>query len=177
MQLQPVSDLQRAQHFDDYDLTANRAGTLSRRQRRYFLAMRLLEHTIGSLVLLFGGALVINALQLSVISLEWLVLLIGLILLATIGLWLFRARSALKLPVIAAQGLLTVQSPVVLGGAPFDEVAVGKIPFYVRPDVFDVLDVGAVYKVYYLPRDRRLGGNVLLSAEVIRAAPSDDDDD
>jgi hypothetical protein len=177
MQLQPVSDLQRTQRFDDFDLTANRAGSLSGRQRRNILWLRLLEHTIGALVVLLAVALIINLLQFTFSSVELFGVAIGVFLLLTVALWIYRTRSTLMSPVRSAEGILALQSPVVLGGAPFDEIAIGKVLFYVRPEVFDVLDEGAVYKVYYLERRQHLGGNVLLSAEVIKPAPLEDDYD
>ncbi len=176
MRLQPVSDLQRAQRFDDYDLTANRNGVLSSRQRWTILGIRLLEHLIGVLVVVLAAALIINTFQMDV-PIEWLGLTLGSLLLATLLLWGLRARAALISSVQSATGELSQRRPLLLGGAPFEEVAIGLVSFYVRPEVYDVLDEGAIYKVYYLERNPRLGGNVLLSAEVIRDAPSDDDYD
>src|SRR5690349_830298 len=104
-QMQPVSDLQRLQHFDDTDLAANRAGKLSARQRVQFILARLGEHLLGAIIVLFAVALVSNVLRLAP-NLELIGVMFAAVFLVTILLLAVRAYRALKTGVKAASGRL-----------------------------------------------------------------------
>jgi hypothetical protein len=172
--LKPVSDLQRVQHFDDYDLTANRAGVLSTRQRWRFVRARLAGHALGTLTTCFSLALVTNGLftasQLTIIGLTFaLVVTIGL------GSFVLSLRPVFQKDIPSVQGLLRKDFAIPLDSVPFEEIAIGPERFYVRYELYDMLDEGAVYHAYYLKRGHRLGSNLLLSVELIQAAPPEDD--
>src|SRR5437870_1039304 len=91
-QLRPVSDLQRVQRFDDYDLAANRTGALSPRQRGQMVRRWLAEHGLGSLIALLGFALLIDTLQVAP-SLEVILVMLVVIVAAMAVLLVIRARS------------------------------------------------------------------------------------
>jgi hypothetical protein len=165
-QLKPVSDLQRTQRFDDYDLLANRAGTLSSRQRWRFFGAQLAEHTLGMLTAVFIFALLVNMFQLAPV-LEVIGLVVAAALIAAALLFVIRVRAALKAGVQSVSGLLVKREVIPLDGLPLEEIAVGQTLFYVRPDVYDVLDEETVYRVYYLTRSLRTGGNLILSIEAV----------
>jgi hypothetical protein len=176
--LQPVSDLQRIQRFDDYDLAANRAGTLSARQRGRFIGARLAEHLLGALVAAFSAALitniVIDRLQVAP-TLEMIGAGLAAILVAALILFAVHIRRGLKSSVKSASGAAAKHEVVPLAGIALEEVSVGHTSFYVRPDVYDILDENTIYKAYYLERDPRVGGNLLLSVEVVGSVPPDDE--
>jgi hypothetical protein len=166
-QLKPVSDLQRTERFDDYDLVANRAGTLSSRQRWRFVGAQLAEHALGALTAVFIFALLVNMFRLAP-SLEVIGLVVAGVLIAAVILFVIRVRAALVAGVKSVSGLLAKHEVIPLDGLPLEEVAVGQTLFYVRPDVYDVLDEETVYRVYYLARSPRSGGNLILSIEGVR---------
>src|SRR5262245_875543 len=107
--MQPVNDLQRVQRFDDFDLTANRAGQWSKRQRLRYAAARLGEHLLGGLVLCLGLALIIRIFTLFGIVPE--LNLIGLggatILVVTLLSWGVRVYWALRKPIQAINGVVS----------------------------------------------------------------------
>ncbi len=162
--IQPVSDLQRAQRFDDYDLAANRAGQLSARQRWRYLAARLGEHLLGALIVLFCVALFVNWLGLAP-NLDLIGALFAVTILATLLLFAIRTYPTLKSGVKIINGPLQKHEIAPLGGLPLDEISVGSLRFFVRPAVWLVLDDSVPYKAYYLERSPRAGGPVLLSIE------------
>ena len=165
--MQPVSDLQRAQRFDDYDLVANRSGTFSARQRRRYIWTLLAEHALGALVIVFGFVLLINMLRLTPDPAT-----IGLVLLVVIlvmlALFVIRVRSGLARPIRSVSGPVSRFDSVLLDGVRLHEIIVGNTTFYVRPEVGQVLDEDLIYKLYYLERSPYAGGNLLLSAEAMR---------
>jgi hypothetical protein len=175
--LEPVSDLQRAQRFDDYDLTANRTGSLSARQRWRFVEARLGEYLLGGLVVAFAAALIVNividrlsvAPGLDVIGIGLAVILAGALLLAVIHI-----ARALRSPVKSASGPVEKHEAVPLAGVELEEITIGHTPFFVPWDLYDILDEDTIYKVYYLERGPRVGGNKLLSIEVIGHVPPEE---
>jgi hypothetical protein len=162
--IQPISDLQRVQRFDDYDLAANRAGELSTRQHWRYLAARLGEHLLGALIVLFFVALFVNWFGLAP-SLDLIGALIAVALLAALVLFALRTYPTIKNGVKAISGPLEKHEIAPLGGLPLDEISIGPTRFFVRPEVWMVLDDSAPYKAYYLERSARAGGCVLLSIE------------
>ena len=165
-QLQPVSDLQRVQRFDDYDLTANRAGGLSVRQRWRYLGMCLGEHLLGGLVVLFALALFINWLRFAP-SLDLIAVLFALIGIVALLIFGFNVYRSLRNGVKTTSGPLEKHEIAPLGGLPVDEISIGPTRFFVRPEVWLVLDDSTEYKAYYLERSPRAGGTVLLSIESV----------
>ncbi len=166
-QLKPVSDLQRVQRFDDTDLLANRDGTLSSRQRWRFIGTQLAEYMLGALTAVFGLALLANMFQYAP-SPEVIGLVVAGVLLIAAILLVIRVRAALATGVKSTSGLLAKHEVIPLDGLPLEEIAVGQTLFYVRPDVYDVLDEETTYRVYYLARSPRSGGNLILSIEGVR---------
>jgi hypothetical protein len=163
-QLKPVSDLQRAQRFDDYDLVANRTGNLSSRQRWRFMGAQLAEYLLGALTAVFSLALLANMFQYAP-SPEVIGLVVAGVLIAAVILFVIRVRAALIAGVESTSGLLAKHEVIPLDGLPLEEIAVGQTLFYVRPEVYDVLDEETTYRVYYLARSPRSGGNLILSIE------------
>lgn len=162
--IQPVSDLQRAQRFDDYDLAANRAGNLSVRQRWRYIGARLSEHLLGALLVLFVVALFVRWFGLAP-SLALIGALFAVTILAALALCVIRVYPALKGGVKASSGPLEKHEIAPLAGLPLDEISVASTRFFVRPEVWLVLDDSIPYKAYYLERSSRAGGSVLLSIE------------
>ncbi len=162
--IQPVSDLQRAQGFDDYDLAANRAGKLSARQRWRYLGARLGEHLLGALLVLFVAALFVNWLSLAP-TLELIGAMFAIAIAAALVLFAIRSYPAVKYGVKTSNGPLEKHEIAPLGGLSLDEISVGPTRFFVRPEVWLVLDDSVPYKAYYLERSPRAGGSVLLSIE------------
>jgi hypothetical protein len=171
--LKPVSDLQRVQRFDDYDLTANRAGMLSTRQRERFIGTHLAKHIIGAITVIFFVALVIDTFSLPLAS-NMLVLALAVVLLVTLILFVLSIRPVFQKNVLSVKGILRKDFAIPLDSVPFEEIAIGPQRFYVRYELHDVLDENAIYQVYYLKRSQRSGGNLLLSVELIEAAPLED---
>ncbi len=165
-QLKPVSDLQRTQRFDDYDLTDNRAGKLSSRQRWRFIGGQLAEHGLGALVTLFAFALLVNMFQL-VPSLEIIGLVVAVTVAATILLLVYHVQTILKPGVRSVSGSVEKHEFMPLDGLPLEEVTIAQTAFYVRPEVYDILDDEINYRVYFLPRSPRYGGNLILSVEAV----------
>lgn len=165
--MQPVSDLQRAQRFDDYDLVANRSGVFSARQRRRYIWARLAEHALGALALVFGFALLVNILRLAP-DLATIGLVLLIVVIVMLALFVIRVRSGLAKPIRMVSGLVSRFDSVLLDGVRLHEIIVGNTTFYVRPEVGQVLDEDLTYKLYYLERSPYAGGNLLLSAEAIR---------
>ena len=172
--LKPVSDLQRVQRFDDYDLTANRSGVLSTRQRWRFIVTRVAAHALGAITALLIFALAINTLVLTVALNTMLGVLAVILILTLISLGL-SLRPAFQKEVVSVKGLLRTDFAIPFDSAPFEEVAIGPMRFYISFELFEVLEEGAVYQVYYLKRGQRVGGNLLLSAELLEHAPDDED--
>ncbi len=165
--MQPVSDLQRAQRFDDYDLVANRSGLFSTRQRRRYVLALLAEHALGALVIGFGFALVVNILRLApdLATIGFVLLIIAAVMLA---LFVIRVRSTVSQPIRSVYGPVSKYESVLLDGVRLHEIVVGNTTFYVRPEVGQALDDEIAYKMYYLERSPYAGGNLLLSTEAIR---------
>ena len=175
-QLRPISDLQRVLRFDDYDLTANRSGLMSIRQRWNFIRARLLEHFLGALTVSYVVAWAINALNLAPNA--DMILIGGAVLLGiTAVLFAIRIRPAFAKSVTAVRGKLAIRDVIPLNGLALEEVAIASMPFFLRYHVFDILDDGATYNAYYLKRDLKVGGNQLLSLEFIAPAPDEDDEE
>ncbi len=174
--VEPVSDLQRTQRFDDYDLAANRAGALSERQRWRFIVARLGDHLLGALIVAFAAALIVNILidrftlapTLDMIGIGLAVIFAGALILAVIHI-----VRALKSTVKMASGPVEKHEAVPLTGVELEEVTIGRATFFVPWAMVDILDEDAIYKVYYLERSPRIGGNMLLSAEVIGNLPTE----
>lgn len=171
--LKPVSDLQRVQRFDDYDLTANRSGTLSVRQRWRFIGTRLAEHAIGALTVMFFATLLIDTFSRLLIP-NMIAPVIVLIFLVTLISFVLSVRPALQQNVLSVKGVLRKDFAIPLDSISVEEIAIGPQRFFIRYELYDVLDEDAVYQAYYLKRGQRGGGNLLLSVELITAAPSDD---
>jgi hypothetical protein len=165
--LQPVSDLQRVQGFDDFDLAANRKGTLSPRQRLRLIGARLAEQILAILLVMFVFALAIDRLSLATsITLEQIELVLATAVIVMAILLIFRLRRVFAPGVKAASGPINKYHAAPLDGFALEEITVGQTKFLLRPDVFDILDEDASYKLYYVERKLRAGGNVLLSMEV-----------
>ncbi len=175
--LQPVSDLQRAQRFDDFDLTANRAGMFSHRQRWRYVGARLGDHLLGALVVAFAAGLIVD---LAVRFLGYradptaMAVAGAIILIAALVLFAIRVRAAFRPAVKSVSGQVAKHEVVPLDGVPLEEVLIGSATFFVRPEVLDILDEDMIYKVYYLERSPRAGGNLLLSTEALGTAPAGD---
>ncbi len=165
-QLKPVSDLQRTQGFDDYDLTDNRAGKLSSRQRWRFVGGQLAEHALGMLVALFAFALLVNMFHLAP-SIEIIGLVAAVMVVVSALLFVYHVRAILKPGVQSVSGTVDKQDVMPLDSLPLEAIRIAQTAFYVRPDVYDVLDDDGTYKVYFLPRSQRLGGNLILSVEAV----------
>ena len=165
--IQPVNDLQRVQQFDDFDLTANRAGQWSKRQRNRFAAARLGEHLLGALVFSFSLAVIVHILGLFGFAPELNVIGIGVaaILVVTIVLWAIRVNSALKQPIRLVDGVISKRDYVPPIGYPLAMLTVGTQRFYVRPELYPLLEEDNTYKVYYVERSPRAGGNLFLTVE------------
>jgi hypothetical protein len=171
--LQPVSDLQRVQGFDDFDLAANRKGALSPRQRLRLIGGRLAEQALAILVVMFVFALAIDRLSLATsISLEQIGLVLATAVIVMAILLIFRLRRVFAPGVKAASGQISKYHAAPLDGFALEEITVGQTKFLLRPEVFDILDEDATYKLYYVERKLRAGGNVLLSMEVQGEAPA-----
>jgi hypothetical protein len=165
--LQPVSDLQRVQGFDDFDLAANRKGTLSPRQRLRLIGARLAEQILAILLVMFVFALTIDRLSLATsITLEQIGLVLATAVIVMAILLIFRLRRVFAPGVKAASGPISKYHAAPLDGFALEEITVGQTKFLLRPDVFDILDEDASYKLYYVERKLRAGGNMLLSMEV-----------
>src|SRR5256885_1237842 len=91
--LRPVSDLQRVLRFDDYDLTANRGGLLSTRQRWKFIGARLVEHFLAALTITFIAAWIANTLGYQP-ELDIIAITLALIVTLTALLFAIRIRPA-----------------------------------------------------------------------------------
>lgn len=172
--LQPVSELQRIVHFDDYDLAANRAGLLSRRQRIAFIGTRLMGHLAGALTGAFSLAWLANTLH-YVPAPETIGLTCGAILLITAICFSSHIRPAFAKSVVTIKGPLKKLSVAPLEGFPYEQVSIGTELFFVRPEVYDFLEENAVYLAYYLNRSQRVGGPILLAVELITPAPAEED--
>jgi hypothetical protein len=175
--LKPVSDLQRVQHFDDYDLTANRAGTLSPRQRGRLILWRLVESLGGAVIAAFLTLGIFNGFQavavLSQSSMILIVLVVWFLIFAV--LYVLRLRIMLSAKVMSTDGRVRKDEPVPLRGLWIEQITIGPARFYVPFAVFDFLEEGATYKVYYIERGTLSGGKLLLSAELIAPAPEDEE--
>jgi hypothetical protein len=170
--LQPVSDLQRAQGFDDFDLAANRKGILSPRQRLRLIGERLAEQGLAILMVMFVFALAIDRLSLATsISLDQIGLVLATAVIVMAILLIFRLQRVFAPGVKAASGSIIKYHAAPLDGFTLEEITVGHTKFLLRPEVFDILDEDATYKLYYVERKLRAGGNLLLSMEVQGAAP------
>ncbi len=165
-QLKPVSDLQRTQRFDDYDLTDNRAGKLSSRQRWRFLGEQLVEHGLGALVVLFAFALLVNMFHLAP-SIEIIGFVVAVIVIVTLILYVYHVRTILKPGIQSVSGAVEKHEFMPLDSLPLEEITIAQTAFYIRPDVYDILDDEINYRVYFLPRSPRLGGNLILSVEAV----------
>jgi hypothetical protein len=172
--LRPVSELQRTVRFDDYDLSANRAGLLSRRQRIGFIVARLLEHFAGALTAGFSLAWVANTLHFStdLVTIGWASAALLLVTAIYLGLHI---RPAFAKSVVTVKGPLKKHSVAPLEGFPYEQISIGTELFFVRPEVYDFLEEDAVYLVYYIHRSPRVGGPSLLAVEPISPAPAEDD--
>ncbi|MEP7285643.1 MAG: hypothetical protein ABI947_07745 [Chloroflexota bacterium] len=180
--LMPVSDFQRVVRFDDYDLAANRAGVLSVRQRWNFVALRLVEHLLGLLTVCFIGMWIIDTLHYlpfihyvpdpGLIGMAFVVVLI-----LTAVLYGLHVRPAFSKSVESIKGKLIKRDLVAPNVLPLAELMISSIPFYVHYSVFGVLEEGAIYQAYYLKRSKRIGGNQLLSLELLEPAPPNDEYD
>ncbi len=166
-QLKPVSDLQRTQRFDDYDLVDNRSGKLSSRQRWRLIGGQVAEHALGALVALFAFALLVNMFQLAP-TVEIIGLVAAVIVIVTALLCVFHVRAILNEAVQSVSGSVEKHEFMPLDSLPLEEITIAQTAFYIRPDVYDVLEDETNYRVYFLPRSPRLGGNLILSVE---AAP------
>ncbi len=176
--LKPVSDLQRVQHFDDYDLAANRTGVFSPRQRRHFILARLLEHLAGALVAAFLILAMWSNFQRTVVSDPRLIaIVVVLAILCFAILFMLRIRLAFSPVVKALEGQVRKDEPLPVPGLLMEQITIGAGRFYVPFPVFDVLDEGAIYRVYYVERGKAAGGKLLLSAELITPAPDEEDED
>jgi hypothetical protein len=173
--LKPVSDLQRVQRFDDYDLTANRAGMLSIRQRWRFVGTRLAEHALMAVTVIFFFALVIDTLSLLQAS-DAIAIAVILVLLITLLSFLLSVLPTFQKSVLSIKGILRKDFAIPLDSVPFEEIAIGPERFFVRFELFDVLEEDAIYQAYYLKRSQRSGGNLLLSVEMIEAASDRSDE-
>lgn len=162
--IQPVNDLQRVQRFDDFDLTANRAGQWSKRQRSRYAAARLGEHLLGGLVFCLSAAVIIHAVGLA-LTLEAIGLTLLAILVVTLASCAIRLYAALKKPIQSISGTVSKRDYVPPIGYPLAMVTVGKQQFYVRPDLYQLLEEDGVYKVYFVERSPRAGGNLFLTVE------------
>jgi hypothetical protein len=171
--LKPVSDLQQAQRFDDYDLIANRANMLSARQRWRFVGTRLAEYSLGTVTTIFFIALLTDTLALTS-ALNTISLSLALVPLVALILFFLSIRPVFQKNVLSIKGVLRKDFAIPLDSVPFEEIAIGPERFYIRYELFDVLDEDAVYQAYYLKRSKRSGGNLLLSVELIEAAPPED---
>ncbi len=177
-QLQPVSDLQRTQRFDDYDLAANRTGALSERQRWRFVWARLGEYLFGALIVAFAAAYVANMLitwlgaapGLDLIGFVAAILLVAALVLAAI-----QSARGLRAAVKSASGQVEKHEAVPVAGLALEEVTIGKTVFFMPSEVFAILDEDAIYNLYYLERSPRVGGNMLLSVEVVGSVPHDEE--
>jgi hypothetical protein len=175
--LEPVSDLQRAQRFDDYDLAANRSGALSDRQRWRFVEARLGEHLLGGLIVAFAAALLTNILidRLAIApGLDMIGIGLAIIFVAALVLAVIRISRALRSEVKSVSGSVEKHEAVPLAGVELEEVTIGHTKFFVPWALYDILDEDAIYKVYYLERSPRVGGNMMLSVEVVGTIPSED---
>ncbi len=165
-QLKPVSDLQRIQRFDDYDLSDNRAGKLSARQRWRFMGEQLAEHALGALTVLFAFALLVNTFRLTP-SLDVIGLVVAVTVVVTLLLYVYHVRTILQPGVRSVSGSVEKHEFMPLDSLPLEEITIAQTAFYVRPDVYDILEDEINYQVYFLPRSPRLGGNLLLSVEAM----------
>lgn len=165
--IQPVNDLQRVQHFDDFDLTANRTGQWSKRQRYRFAAARLGEHLLGGLVFSLSVAIIVHILGLFGFAPELNVIGLGVvaILVVTLALWGVQVYTALKQPIRSVDGVISKRDYVPPIGYPLAMLTVGTQQFYVRPTLYQLLEEDSAYKVYYVERSPRAGGNLFLSVE------------
>lgn len=165
--IQPVNDLQRVQRFDDFDLTANRSGQWSKRQRYRFAAARLGEHLLGGLVFSLALAIIVNIFGLFGFVPELNLIETGVwaILVVTLIAWAIRLNAAFKKPIRIVDGVVSKRDYVPPIGYPLAMLTVGNQQFYVRPDLYQLLEEDSVYKVYYLERSPRAGGNLFLSVE------------
>jgi len=177
--LKPVSDLQRLQRFDDYDLTANRSGVLSPRQRGRFLLARLLESLGGALIAAFLTLALLNSLEPfqppAPPESRLIVIVLGAWFLIFTLLFILRIRPAFSASVAHVEGRVRKDEPVPLGGLWIEQICIGAARFYVPYSVFDFLEEDATYKVYYTERGSLAGGKLLLSAELIAPAPDEED--
>jgi hypothetical protein len=172
--LQPVSDLQRAQGFDDFDLAENRKGAISVRQRVRLIGARLAEQILAIILVMFVFALVIDRLSLATsLTLDEIALVLATAVIVMAILLVFRVRRAFASGVKSASGQINKYHAAPLAGFPLEEITVGQSKFLLQPDVYDILDEDASYKLYYLERKLRAGGNVLLSMEVVPALTPD----
>lgn len=172
--LKPISDLQRAQRFDDYDLTANRSGVLSTRQRWRFVGNRVASHALGALTALFIFALAINTLFLT-LELSTVGLIVAIVVALALLSLALSLRPVCQKEVVSVKGPLRTDFGIPADSAPFEDIAIGKVRFYISPELFEVLEDEAVYQAYYLKRGRRVGGNLLLTVELLEHAPEEDE--
>ena len=174
--MRPVSELQRTVRFVDYDLTANRAGLLSRRQRIGYVGARLMEHLAGALTAGFSLAWVANALHFSadLVTIGWASAAILLVTAIYFGLHI---RPAFAKSVVTVKGPLKKHSVAPLEGFPYEQISIGTELFFVRPEVYDFLEEEAIYLAYYINRSPRVGGPNLLAVELIAPAPTEEDYD
>ena len=176
MGFQPVSELQRTLRFDDYDLVSNREGLFSRRQRVRFIRSRLFDHLLGALTIAFLVAWILNQFKYSPQP-EILLAGSGFILAGTLLMLLINLRPAFDKSVQVTQGKLLRHSVIPLNGLFLEEISIGATMFYIRPQEGAALHDGATYRVHYLKRPIRIGGNLLLSIEYVEPAQGEAADD
>ncbi len=156
--VQPVNDLQRVQHFDDFDLAANRG------QKLRFAAARLGEHFLGALVFSLAAAVIVHAISLAP-TLNMIGLAFAVIVLVTLALWAIRLYLSLQKPVQSIDGVVSKRDYIPAIGYALALVTVGTKQFYVRPELYQLMEEDGIYKVYYVERSPRAGGNLFLSVE------------
>jgi hypothetical protein len=172
--LKPTSDLQRAQQFDDYDLAANRLGVFSARQRRRFLIRSLVNHTFGLLTSVMVLAVSVHNLSLRP-NLGQIEDVFILLLVMMIVSFVISVRPLFLPNVETVTGLLRKDTNFALDSLQLELVVIGPQLFYLAMTVFDALDEGAIYRVFFLKRAERIGGNLLLSMELVEDAPYTDE--
>lgn len=169
-------DLASVLSFTPADLAANRAGLLTKRQRRQLLHDHRRLHYPDVLAWSVGGAL-IGALALvnAEFTREWTLVCVGMLVLGGLSLYEIRQQIARSIADRRTAACVTLDTGAgwtphrIRGSLVFE---VGELRFRAPDELADVLRAGMRYCVYYAPGTRRARFRVLSIAPEGESAPS-----